>query len=192
MHNEDTIIVGKNRQRAFSALAIVVFMSLVSIVLVVTGLVGSSGILWVPVSLGAVGLMGFGASAVAVIRTMRAPWHLAASRTGLRLHTPAYLIDVPWENIIGIAVDEVNFRMGCVLVFADPAVVARGARFHLRSTQPDLVTDAETMLARMKEGYEKMGYHLGIPGRLLEKGPEELAQFLAKARTGQLWQEARS
>jgi hypothetical protein len=52
------------------------------------------------------------------------------------------------------------------------------------------VTDAETMLARMKESYEKLGYHLGIPGRLLEKGPEELAEFLTKARTGQLWQEA--
>jgi hypothetical protein len=187
---KETIIVGKNRQRAFWALVIVGFMSLVSIVLVITGLVGSSTILWTPVWLGTVGLLGFGGSAAMVIRTMRSPWHLAASKSGLHLHTPAYLIDVPWENVVGIAVDEVSFRMGCALIFGDPAAVAQSARFHMRSTGSDLVTDAETMLARMKESYEKLGYHLGIPGRLLEKGPEELAEFLTKARTGQLWQEA--
>jgi hypothetical protein len=186
--NRETTVVGKNRQRAFWALVIVGFMCLVSIVLLATGLVGRSGILWTPVWLGAVGLLGFGASAALVIRTLRSPWHLAVHPTHLRLHTPTYLLDVPWENVAGIAVDEVNFRLGCVLIFEDPAAVAGSAQFLARSTRHDVVTDAGTMLARMRESYDNLGYHLGIPGRILEKGPEELADLLVKARTGQLWQ----
>jgi hypothetical protein len=184
----DTILVEKNRQRAFWALVIVGFMALVSLVLLLTGLLGSqTGILWMPVWLGTLGLIGFGASAAIVVRTMRRPWHLAVDPEQLRLHTPTYRLAVPWDQVTGIAVDEVNFRLGCVLLFEDPAVVAQGARFHARSTNPEHVTDAGTMLARMEETYAKMGYHLGIPGRILEKGPEELAEFLTRARTGTLW-----
>jgi hypothetical protein len=188
---EGPIIVGKNRKRAIWALAIVGFMSLVSGVLLVTGFVGSSGILWAPVWLGTVGLLGFGASAGLVIRTMRSPWHLAVDPERMQLHTPTYLLNVPWDNVAAIAVHEVNFRLGCVLVFEDPAAVAETAQFLVRSSQPDLITDAETMLARMQDSYSSLGYHLGIPGRILEKGPEELAEFLAQARTGQLWSEAK-
>jgi hypothetical protein len=187
--DRDTIVVGKNRKRAFWALAIVGFMILVSLVLLVTGLRGSSGVIWTLVWLGLVGLVGFGGSAALVVHTMRSPWHLAVSPTHLRLHTPTYLIDVPWENVASIAVDEVNWRDGCTLVFEDPTSVAGSARFLARSARPDIVTDAATMLARMKDCYANLGYHLGIPGRLLEKGPEELAQFLCQARTGQLWRE---
>jgi hypothetical protein len=187
--SSNTIVVGKNRRRAFWALALVGFMILVSAVLLATGLLGKSGILWTLVWLGLVGLLGFGGSAALVVHTMRAPWHLAVSPTHLRLHTPTYLITVPWENVAGIAVDEVNWRDGCALVFEDPVRVADGARFLARSSRPDIVTDASTMLARMKDCYANLGYHLGIPGRLLEKGPEELAEFLSKARTGQLWGE---
>jgi hypothetical protein len=32
-----------------------------------------------------------------------------------------------------------------------------------------------------------LGYHLGIPGRILELGPAELASLLSRARTGALW-----
>ncbi len=165
-------------------------MALVSLVLLLTGLLGGkSGILWMPVWLGLVGLLGFGGSAALVMQTMRAPWHLAVDRTHLTLHTPTYRLQMPWDNVAGIAVDEVNFRLGCVLIFEDPAAVAEGARFLARSKRPDVVTDAGTMLARMQDSYDKLGYHLGIPGRILEKGPEELAELLTKACTGQLWEE---
>lgn len=185
----DTIIVEKNRRWAFWALVIVGFMILVSSVLLVAGFLASSGILWAPVWLGIVGLLGFGASAVAIIRTMRSPWHLAVSPTHLRLHTPTYLLQVPWENVAGIAVAQVNWRDGCALVFEDPAGVAESARFLARSSRPDVVTDAATMLARMEDCYANLGYHLGIPRRILEKGPEELAELLSQARTGRLWAE---
>lgn len=187
--NGDTIIVEKNRLRAFWALVIIAFMSLVSAVLLLTGLLARSGILWAPVWLGAVGLIGFGAGAAMVIQTMRAPWHLALSPTHLTLHTPTYRLQVPWPHVAGIAVAEVNFRHGCVLVFEDPAAVAGEAHFLARSNRPDLVTDGQTMLARLEENYDKLGYHLGIPGRILEKGPEELADLLTRARTGQLWEQ---
>jgi hypothetical protein len=189
MAEAGSIVVEKNRRRARWSLALVGFMLVVSIVLLLTGLVGSSGTLWTPVWLGLVGVVGFGGSALLVIQTMRAPWHLAVSPTHLRLHTPTYLLQVPWENVAGIAVDEVNWREGCALVFEDPARVAQDARFLARSTRPDVVTDAATMLARMQESYANLGYHLGIPGRILEKGPRELAEFLSAARTGRLWPE---
>ena len=51
------------------------------------------------------------------------------------------------------------------------------------------VNDPETMQARMEANFEAAGYHLAIPGRILEAGPDELAQLLARGRTGQLWQE---
>jgi hypothetical protein len=185
--DRDVIVVRKNRKRAFWALLLIGFMLLVSLVLLIVGLVDRTGVLWTLVWLGLVGVVGFGGSAALVIRTMRSPWHVAVSPTHLRLHTPTYLIDVPWENVAGIAVDEVNWRDGCTLVFEDPASVAESARFLARSSRPDIVTDAGTMLARMEDCYVDLGYHLGIPGRLLEKGPKELAELLSQACTGQLW-----
>ena len=188
--DKDTIIVEKNRQRAFWALAIVGFMALVSLVLLITGLVGSqAGIVWMPVWLGMLGLLGFGGSAALVVQTMRSPWHLAVSPESLKIHTRTYVLTVPWEHVEGIGVDVVSRRLGCVLVFQDPAAVADSAQFLVRSKSPDVVADAATMLARMQASYEQMSYHLGIPGRILEKGPEELAELLTQARTGQLWGE---
>ncbi len=188
----ETLIVGKNRQRAFWALVIVVFMSLVSLVLILAGLLSRGEVLWTPVWLGTVGLLGFGAGAAMIIRTLRSPWHLAVDPGGLRLRTQTYLLEVPWGNVAGIGVDEVNFREGCVLVFEDAAAAAEGARFLVRASQPDIITDREAMLARMEENYRVLGYHLGIPGRILEMGPQELARFLADARTGVLWQDGSS
>jgi hypothetical protein len=183
----DTIVIHKNRQRAFWALVIVGFMALVSIVLLLTGLLNRSGIQWTTVTLGMVGLFGFGACAALVIQTMRSAWHLALSPTHLILHTPTYVLTVPWEDVAGIVVAEVNWRLGCALIFEDAVAVAQGARFLVRSSRPDVITDATRMLARMKENYAELGYHLGIPGRILEFGPEALAELLTKARTGQLW-----
>lgn len=183
-----TIVVEKNRQRATWALVIIVFMCLVSLVLILAGVLGQSEVLWTPIWLGTVGLLGFGASAALVISTLRSPWHLAVDPAGLRLRTQSYLLEVPWENVAGIGVDEVNFREGCVLLFEDPAAAAKSTRFLARSTRPDIITNMEAMLARMEENHHTLGYHLGIPGRILEMGPEELARLLAQARTGELWQ----
>jgi hypothetical protein len=187
--DKETIIVRKNRQRAFWALIIVVFMTGVSLVLLITGLLAdSTGILWTPVMMGVVGLVSFGAAAIAVLRTIRSPWHLAISPSHLTLYTPTYLLEVPWEDIASIAVDEVNYRLGCSLVFEDVASVVERARFHARSSRPDVVSDATTMLARMRQNHRELGYHLGIPGRILELGPEALAELLTEARQGTIWQ----
>jgi hypothetical protein len=188
----DTLIVGKNRQRATWALVIISFMCLVSLVLILAGVLGQGEVLWVPIWLGTVGLLGFGASAAMVVNTLRSPWHLAVDPGGLRLRTQTYLLEVPWQNVAGIGVNEVNFREGCVLVFEDATAAAEGTRFLVRARQPDIITDREAMLARMEENYRVLGYHLGIPGRILEMGPEELARFLADARTGTLWQDGGS
>jgi hypothetical protein len=183
----DVIIVEKNRRRAFWALAIIVFMSLVSLALIAAGLIGGEGILWTPLTLGTVGLLGFGAAAWMIVSTMRARWHLAVSRTGFRLHTPAYVLDVPWDNVVGIGTGEVNYREGCVLLFEDPAAVAREAKFLVRSDHPEVVASPAAMQARFEENMDKLGYHLGIPGRILELGPAELASLLSRGRTGALW-----
>ena len=183
----DVIVVEKNRRRAFGALAIIVFMSLVSLALLGAGLLGGEGILWTPIALGTVGLLGFGVAAWMIVSTMRARWHLAVSRAGFRLHTPAYLLDVPWENVAGIATNEVNFREGCVLLFEDPAAVAQTARFLVRSNHPEVIASPAAMQARFEENMDRLGYHLGIPGRILELGPDELASLLSRARSGALW-----
>lgn len=184
---EDVIVVEKNRRRAIWALVIIVFMSLVSLALLGAGLLGGEGILWTPIALGTVGLLGFGVAAWMIVSTMRARWHLAVSRSGFRLHTPAYLLDVPWENVAGIATNEVNFREGCVLLFEDPAAVAQTARFLVRSNHPEVIATPDAMQARFEENMDKLGYHLGIPGRILELGPDELASLLSRARSGALW-----
>lgn len=185
----NTLIVGKNRQRAFWALVIVAFMILVSLVLILAGVLSRDDILWAPIWLGTVGLLGFGASVVPIVQTLRSPWHLAVNPGGLRLRTQTYVMEVPWDNVAGIGVDEVNAREGCVLVFEEPSAVAAGTRFLVRTKQPIVITDREAMLARMQENYRVLGYHLGIPGRILEMGPQELAQFLANARAGLLWED---
>lgn len=181
------IVVEKNRQRAFWALAICGFVCLVSAALLVTGLMQKPSILWPLVTLGSVGLIGFGFGGWMVINTMRSPWNLTLDPSRLGLRTQTYTISVPWENVAGIGVAEVNFRDGCVVIFEDAEAVAEGARFHARSNRATIITGADSMLARMNDNIESLGYHLGIPGRMLEKGAEELAELLTKARTGELW-----
>jgi hypothetical protein len=186
----EPIIVRKNRQRAFWSLVIVLFCIPVSGWLVIIGLrPGRPDVSWALVAIGLVGLVAFGVSAVRVLRTMRAPWRLELTPSHLTLFTPTYDLEVPWDLIAGIAVDEVNRRPGCVLVFEDAASVASRATFHQAQTgRPDAVTDVQIMQARMEENFDRTGYHLAIPGRILEMGPDELAGILVKARTGELWQ----
>lgn len=187
---QEPIIVEKNRQRGFWALVIVVCFIPISAILVILGLQpGRPDVSWSLILFGILGLLAFGGSALAIIQTMRSPWHVALTPAQLTLYTPTYDLFVPWDKIVGIAVHEVNRREGCALVFDDlPGLVAQ-ARFHHRSRQADAVNDPETMQARMEANFEAAGYHLAIPGRILEAGPDELAQLLARGRTGQLWQE---
>jgi len=163
------------------------FMILVSLALILAGILGQRGVLWLPLWVGILGLFSFGASAALIVRTVRSPWHLAVDPQGLTLHTQAYVLEVPWDNVAGIGVDDVDFREGCVLVFEAPEEVVAGTRFLVRSSRPDVVADADRLRARLAENYASLGYHLGIPGRILEMGPAELAEFLSRARTGALW-----
>jgi hypothetical protein len=185
----EPIIIHKNRKRAFWSLIIVLFFVPISGWLVFLGLQpGRSDVSWSMVLFGILGVVTFCGSAILIVRTMRAPWHIALTPSHFNLYSPTYDLEVPWDNIAGIAVDEVSRREGCVLVFEDVAEVAQGATFHLRSKRPDAITDAAAMQAQMGENLKMWGYHFGIPGRMLEMGPEELAQLLTQARTGQLWQ----
>jgi hypothetical protein len=189
-HNAEPIIVRKNRKRAFWSLVIILFFVPISGWLVYLGLrPGRPDVSWALVLFGLTGLLAFSISAVRIILTMRAPWHLAISPSHLAFYTPFYDLDVPWERITGIAVNAVNRRPGCVLIFEDVKATVDGARFHGQARRPDIVTDAGTMQARMEENFEMSGYHLAIPGRILELGPNELAELLAQARTGELWKE---
>lgn len=188
--SQEAIIVHKNRTRALWSLVIVVFFVPISIWLVILGLQpGRPDVSWSLVLFGALGVVTFTGSAILVIRTMRAPWRLEIHPAHLVFYTPTYDLTVPWDNIAGIAVDEVSRRLGCVLIFEDLAALVQGARFHSQASRPDAVTNARTMQARMEENLDALGYHLGIPGRILEMGPEELAGLLARACTGQLWTE---
>ncbi len=185
---QERIVVHKNRTRALWALVIIFFMMPVSGWLIVLGLrSGRPEIGWSMVLFGALGLVVFGGSAVAIIRIMRAPWHLALTPEEFILCSPTYDLRVPWDRIVGIAVAEVNRRLGCALVFDDAGAVARSAVFHLNSRRPDAVTGAAAMQARMEQNLALWGYHLGLPGRMLEMKPERLAELLTKARTGELW-----
>ncbi len=65
--------------------------------------------------------------------------------------------------------------------------VVECARFHGKASLPDAVTNAKTMQCRMEENLDTRGFHLAMPGRILETGPEELAELLARARMGELW-----
>jgi hypothetical protein len=183
------IIVDKNRKRAFWALAIVCFMVPVSAWLLLLGLQpGRPDMSWALVIFGVMGLVAFIGSAIAIIHTLRAPWRLELNRSHLTIFAPTYNLAIPWNQILGIGVDSVSQRLGCVLVFEELPVVVQGATFHGNSSRPSAVTNATTMQARMEENYRELGYHLGIPGRLLEIGPEALAELLQEGRTGQLWQ----
>jgi hypothetical protein len=184
----EPIIVRKNRQRAFWSLVIVLFCIPVSGWLVIIGLrPGRPDVSWALVAIGLVGLVAFGVSAVRVLRTMRAPWRLELTPSHLTLFTPTYDLEVPWDLIAGIAMAEANRKPACVLLVEDVAAVASRATFHGRAKRIDAVTDAQTMQARMEENFDLTGYHLAIPGRILEMGPDELARTLVEARTGQLW-----
>jgi hypothetical protein len=120
---------------------------------------------------------------------MRAPWRVELAPSGLGLYTPAYDLELPWDQIAGIAVDVENRRKQCGLVFEDLSVVDR-ARFHSRARRPDAVNSGQAMRSRMEANFQESGYHLIIPGRILETGAEELADLLTQARTGALWPEA--
>lgn len=188
MAQREAIVIHKNRKRALWALVIIFFMIPVSGWLLVLGLrSGRPEIGWSMVLFGALGLVVFGGSAAAIIRIMRAPWHLALTPEAFTLYSPTYDLRVPWDRIAGIAVAEVNRRLGCVLVFDDVAAVAQSAVFHPNSRRPDAITGAAEMQARMEENLTLWGYHLGLPGRMLEMGPEPLAELLTRARTGELW-----
>lgn len=189
---KEPIIVRKNRRRAFWALVIVLFFVPISGLLVYLGAQpGREDISWAIVAFGALGIVAFGWGAILIVRTMRAPWRLELNRAGLVLYTPAYDLEAPWDSVAGIGVDSVGRKPGCVLVFEDAAAVAQRARFHGRPAGGGAVTDAGTMKARMEQNFEDVGYHLGIPGRILEMNAEDLAGLLARARTGELWEEGR-
>ena len=187
---QETIVVEKNRKRALWALAIVSFMLPVSIWLLLLGFQpGRPEMSWAMMTFGAVGLVAFAGSALAIIRTMRAPWRLELSRAHLTIHAPTYDLAIGWDQILGIGVDKVDHRLGCVLAFEEVAAVVQGASFHNRKSRPNAVTSTAAMQARMEENYDQTGYHFGIPGRLLELPAEALAELLSKGRTGKLWQE---
>ncbi len=189
VQNMEPIIVHKNRKRAFWALVIVVFFIPISAVLVFLGLQpGRPDISWALLAFGLVGLVAFGGSTVRIIQTMRTPWRLEIAPAHMKLYTPTYDLEVPWDLITGIAVDEANRKPACVLIVEDVGAVASRATFHGQTKRLDAVTDAQTMQARMEENFTLTGYHLAIPGRILEMGPDELAGRLVEARTGQLWQ----
>jgi hypothetical protein len=188
--NNRVLVVRKNRRRAFWSLVIIIFFIPISAWLVYLGLQpGRPDVSWSMVLFGALGIVTFSGSAVMIVRTMRAPWRLELQPERLALYTPTYDLEVPWDDIAAIAVDEVNRRLGCILVFEDVAAVAQRARFHHKSGRPDAINSAKTMQARMEDNFEQLGYHLAIPARILELGPEELAQLLVKGRTGAVWSE---
>lgn len=188
-HSTKAIVVEKNRKWALWSLVIILGFIPISLWLMTLGLQpGRPDVGWSLVLFGVLGVVAFGGSAILILRTVRAPWHLEIEPAHLELVTPTYDLVVPWDSVVGIAVDKVNRRPGCVLVFEDVAAVSAGARFHRKSSRPDAVTNARTMQARMEENFDLWGYHFGIPGRILEMGPEELAGLLARARTGKLWE----
>lgn len=190
MPTGDPIILRKNRKRAAGALLIIVFFVPISGWLVYMGLQpGRPDVSWALVFFGALGVVSFLVSGVAVIRTMLAPWRLELAPSGLGLYTPAYDLELPWDQIAGIAVDVVKQRMRCGLVLEDLGVVER-VRFHAQARRPDAVTNAQTMRARMEENFRELGYHLIVPDRILETGAEELAELLTQARSGVLWEKA--
>jgi hypothetical protein len=190
MANVEPLILHADRKPALGSLTVIVFFASISALLLFLGLQpGRLAAGWPLVLFGALGLVAFTAGGILVLRLMRAPWHLEIDPAHLLLRTPAYDLTMPWEAIAGIAVDQVNRRPACILVFGDVAAVVARATFHGRAQHPGAVTNAATMQARMEENFKKWGYHLVIPRRLLEIEPDDLAGLLTQARMGQLWQE---
>jgi hypothetical protein len=186
----EIIVVQKNQRRAFWALIIVLFFVPVSGLLIYLGSrPGREDISWAIIAFGLIGLVTFSWSAVMIVRTMRSPWRLEVNPAALMLYTPGYDLEAPWETVIGIGVDRVSRRPGCVLVFEDVDAVVQQTRFHAKSAGRGAVTDASMMQAQMEANFRQLGYHLGIPGRILEMNADELAGLLARARTGELWRE---
>jgi hypothetical protein len=184
-----TIVVEKNRKRAFWSLIIVLFMVPVSAAILVVGLQpGRPDVSWILVLYGVLGVVLFSASAVLVIRTMQAPWRLELRPEHLAVYAPTYDLVMPWSHIVAIAVHGVNRKPGCVLVYDDVSKVVSGATFH-KSRAGSPIQSAAEMQRQMEENFSEAGYHFAIPGRLLEKGPDELAELLAAARMGELWRE---
>ena len=184
-----TITVRKNWKRALGALAIILFMVPVSAWILRLGLQpGRPDVAWAMVLFGALGVVAFSASAIAVVRLMRSPWNLALTPSHLVLNTPAYELPIRWKSIAGIAVDEVNRRPGCVLVLNDVPGAVQAATFRNGKRRRDAVGDAATMQVRMQETFDQWGYHLAIPDRMLELGPEALAELLVRGRRGALWE----
>jgi hypothetical protein len=187
----DILVVGKNRQRAFWALIMIGSALAVSGWFLYIGLgPGRPGVGWVAALFGLMGLVAFSSYAAMILGTLRSPWNLTITPSHLSLSTETYDLRVPWAQVAGIAVDEVDRRLGCALVFDDVAEVARHSVFRRAPAGPEAVTNAARMQARMEDSFRQRGYHLGIPGRILELGPEALARLLAQARTGELWKES--
>lgn len=190
VESNETIIVQKNQRRAFWALIIVLFFIPVSGILVYLGSrPGREDIGWAIIAFGVLGLVTFSWSAVMIVRTMRSTWRLEVDPAALTLYTPGYDLEAPWDGIIGIAVDKVDRKPGCILIFEDLEAVVQRTRFHGKATGRGAVTNASMMQSQMEVNFERLGYHLGIPGRILEMDADELAGFLARARTGELWGE---
>jgi hypothetical protein len=187
----ETIVVRNNRLWAWWALAMITAGLFFSGWLLSIGLrPGRAGLSSMTGIMGILGLIAFSFCGWAAVRTLRAPWRLELSRARLTFFTRAYDLSVPWERVSGIAVTEVDRRPGCALVFDDVAAVVEGARFHPARAAQGAVASAPQMRERMEGSFRRAGYHLGIPARVLELGPEPLARLLARARTGELWQEA--
>lgn len=188
MQSNETIVVQKNQRRAFWALFIVLVFVPVSGVLVYLGSrPGREDIGWAIIAFGLVGFAAFSWSAVMIVRTMRSSWRLEVNPAALVLYTPGYDLEAPWDSVVGIAVDRVSRKPGCVLIFEDVEAVTQRTRFHTAAAGRGAVTDVGMMRAQMEANFQQLGYHLGIPGRILEMDAGHLAGFLAQARTGELW-----
>lgn len=187
---KEPIVVQKNQRRAFWALIIVLFFVPVSGVLVYLGSrPGREDIGWALIAFGLIGLVTFSWSAVMIVRTMRSSWRLEVYPAALVLYTPGYDLEAPWDAIVGIGVDRVSRKPGCVLIVDDVEAVVERTHFHVKAAGRGAVTGASMMQAQMEANFRQLGYHLGIPGWILEMDADELAGFLARARTGELWKE---
>ncbi len=185
----ETISVGKNWMWGTWVLAMTAIGLAASGWFLYRGLApGRGGVDWTPVLLGLIGLIAFSGYALLIVRTLRAPWHLELNPDRLVLQAPNYVLQVPWEQVAGIAVGQVDGHAGCVLAFDDPEAVAQAATFRRGRVPAGSITGAKRMQVRMEENLRRHGYHFGIPGRILELGPEALARLLTQARTGELWQ----
>jgi hypothetical protein len=188
-----TIVIRMNRRWAWWTLGMAVLGVVSSAWLMYTGLRPGRpdpGTGWLLAATSLVGVVAFAYAGWVAVRTIHSPYRLELSPSHLAFFTPAYDLRVPWERVAGIALADVDRRIGCALVFDDVAAVAEGAAFHSASAPKGAVRSAARMQERMEGCFRDTGYHLGIPHRILERGPEALAKLLTQARTGELWQEA--